>query len=118
MSVSAADPVFDALEDRAVRYLDVIDEFLTYSGGDRSYYHRARVAAGQFSAYAKLRGTRANERQLALLERRIASGEVVPATPAALAAPQDQQDTGNSGVDAPAADQASAVGARKGGRKS
>lgn len=115
---TTSDRVFERLEDAALGALDDYMEYRTYAGQNPDYYKRARLGIPVLSTYGRVRGTRANERQLALLERRIASGEVVPETPAALAAPQDQQDTGNSGVDAPAADQASAVGARKGGRKS
>lgn len=92
-----SDPVFERMETAA---LGALDDYLQYrqtrSDGD---YRAARLGVPVVSGYAKVRGTRANERQLDIIERRFASGGAVPQGPAALAGDTGQQDAGVSPSD-------------------
>lgn len=79
------DRVFARLEDAAMGALDDYLAYRAYQGENPDYYKRARIGIPVLSTYGRVRGTRANERQLDVLERRIASGEVIPDSRASLA---------------------------------
>ncbi len=97
--------MFERLGEAALGALDDYMAFRAYQGSNPDYYRRARLGIPVLSTYGRVRGTRANERQLQMLERRIASGEVLPAEALAL-----------SGESVATSDGA-AEGARKGRRE-
>ena len=82
---AAADPVFHRLEEAALGAIDDYMAFRAYQGINPDYYKRARIGIPVLSTYGRVRGTRANERQLDLIERRIASGDILPLDATALA---------------------------------
>lgn len=77
MNAATTDRVFERLEDAALGALDDYMAYRAYQGDNPNYYKRARIGIPVLSTYGRVRGTRANERQLGLLERRFASGSVI-----------------------------------------
>lgn len=62
--------VMKEFEETALLGCKAVREFLKYSGDNKTYLNRAKAGAAAMGAYARLRATFANERQLALLEGR------------------------------------------------
>jgi hypothetical protein len=89
-----SDPVYEKLEQAALGALEDYHAYRTYQGENPKYLERARLGIPVLSTYGRVRGTRANERQLALIERRFTSGDVTPDTPLALA-PMDSSTSKN-----------------------
>lgn len=115
------DRVFDRLEEAALGALDDYMEYRGYAGQNPDVYKRARLGMPVLSTYGRVRGTRANERQLDMLERRMASGDVVLPERAPLAAVTGQTDTDAETLDTnpePTTEAAGRNGARKRERKS
>lgn len=83
------DQVFDRLEAAAIGALDDYMSYRAYQGENPDYYKRARMGIPVLSTYGRVRGTRANERQLDILERRFASGEAGDGQAMALAGQSD-----------------------------
>lgn len=79
------DRVFVQLEEAALGALADYHAYRTYQGDNPDYYKRARLGIPVLSTYGRVRGTRANERQLDIIERRIASGDMTPDLPGSLA---------------------------------
>lgn len=85
-----ADDVLREFEDAARMGCRAVREFLTYQGDNKAYLNRAKVGAVSMGSYARLRATIANERQIDLIQRRLAergdSDEPVRVLPAAASA--------------------------------
>lgn len=63
--------ILNEYETAAREGLSAIREFLSYRGKDRDYHLRAKIGGVVAGSYARLRATLANERALALAEKRI-----------------------------------------------
>ncbi len=97
------DRVFERLEEAALAALDDYMAYRTYQGENEGYYKKARLGIPVLSTYGRVRGTRANERQLAIIESRLASGEMIVGDRPALAGQSGQPVTGELvGAGAPA----------------
>lgn len=68
--------VIGEFEETALMGCRAVREFLTYQGDNRTYLNRAKAGAVAMGAYARLRATRANERQIDLIEKRLEHLEV------------------------------------------
>lgn len=62
--------VIKEFEETALMGCKAVREFLTYSGEKREYLYRAKAGAVAMSSYARLRATLANERSIALAEKK------------------------------------------------
>lgn len=58
------DKVVKEFEDTALIGAKAVREFLTYQGGNKTYFDKARVGGTAMSAYSRLRATVANEESL------------------------------------------------------
>lgn len=70
------DVVYDRLGEAALAALKDYMAYHAYQGENPNFYKRARLGMPVLSTYGRVRGTRANERQLDLIERRFASGDL------------------------------------------
>jgi len=64
-------------EDLASQSIKAMREFLTYSGDNARYYHRAKVASVGLTNYVRLRATENNRAMVELTAQR----QVAPALP-------------------------------------
>lgn len=82
--------VLKEFEQTALMGCKAVREFLTYQGDNKNYLNRAKAGAVAMGSYSRLRATMANEKQIALVERRIQQlqesdgGEDVRALPKAV----------------------------------
>ena len=93
METRTSDRVYQRLEEEALGALDDYRAFRTYQGDNPVYFKRARIGVVVLSTYGRVRGTRANERALSLMERRASSEMSLPA-PSTLAALPTHADKG------------------------
>lgn len=82
------------LEEASRAALEDYHAYRTYQGSNSEYFRKARLGVGVMSVYARVRGTRANERALDLMAHRMmgggASGGVVTEGPGVLALDNSQ----------------------------